>query len=652
MKNAEDNRLRLCIMIIITLVLSALLFLGSYYGDNKYTNKSTQPVAGVLILNERDVENGRFVYLINDWEIYRDKLLTPTDFEEFILPDEYVFIGQYGGFEGDSGSNRSPHGSATYRLNISVSSAPGFYTLEIPEIYSSYRIYINGILSSQMGEPSPEKYYAKTGMSKLSFYAENRVEIIIQATDYDHFYSGMVYPPAFGKADVVDKVLAARLTLRTVVIVLALGVGLIYFVIWLILSKNKSRAVNFALYYTALCMCYALYISYPIVKSFFSVSNYWYIIENLALPFLLSIIMETQLRITDVSGLYAKAMSTTSIFTCFWSLFVPFIMGDSLLLMMAHSRLMGGYIWICAVFLIISSARCILKGISHSSIILAGSVTFGASLLMDRMLPLFEPIYFGWFSEIAGGFYVAIISGIMTSAVASEFSMRIRLEGEVENVTRIMAVQKADYTDLLKKEEKLRADRHDFRHHIAVLKQLTASRDIKGLQTYLENFEQKHSTTLLSVSFCKNYVIDMVLRMYSKLAQSADCPFTVKAQLHAELPFDDSDLCVLLSNLLENALEASGYLPQSKRYIRIDIRCRMNLFGVSVTNAFDGFLQKQNNNYFSRKQEGRNGIGIASIRAICDKYGGTSDFRIQENDLFRSDIFLPLDQQKNNSSEE
>ena len=238
------------------------------------------------------------------------------------------------------------------------------------------------------------------------------------------------------------------------------------------------------------------------------------------------------------------------------------------------------------------------------------------------------------------------ISGVMASSVAAEFRMRVRLEGEVENVSRIMAVQKADYADLLKKEDKLRADRHDFRHHIAVLQQLTAAGDIDGLDTYLENFERKHNTTLLSESYCRNYVIDMVLRMYSRLAQSQSCSFIVKAQLPSQLPFDDSDLCVLLSNLLENALEASGYLADNQRSIRIDIRCKMGRFGISVTNAFDGYLRMENKRYVSRKQDGRNGIGIDSIRAVCDKYDGTANFYIHEGNLFRGDIFLSLGDNK------
>ena len=416
-----NNRLKLCVLLVITLAFSAVLFLLSYYGDNKYTAVGPQPLAGVLVLTEQELEENNFVYLIDDWEIFRDRLLTPEDFQtQLLLPDEYVFIGQYGGFEGHSGSHSSPHGSATYRLNISVSGAPDFYSLEIPEIYSAYRIYINGMLAEQMVEPSPDGYYAETGMRRLSFYAANRIEIVVQVTDYDHFYSDMVYPSAFGKAAFVDRVLGMRLAIRTAAIVLAVVVGLFYTAVWLILRLNKNHTLNLALYYAALCAFYALYISYPVIKTFFDVSSLWYKIEALSLPLLLLVITGVQLRITDISGLAAKIMCILGIFVCFWSLCVPLAMGDSLLLMIAHSRFIAAYCWICAAFLLLSSARCVLRGVSHSNIVLAGSVIFGASLLMDRLLPLFEPIYFGWFSEIAGGFYVIAISGVMASSVAAD----------------------------------------------------------------------------------------------------------------------------------------------------------------------------------------------------------------------------------------
>ena len=148
-------------------VFSVILFLACYASDNKYTADGPQAKQGLLVLDEAMLEEHPVVFLIQGWEIYRDMLLAPEDFAEGannLTPDEFVFIGQYGGFEGSS-PGRSPHGSATYRLTIVLPSEPFAYTLELPEIYSAYTLYINGVKAQQFGDPDPEHFRAETAIT-------------------------------------------------------------------------------------------------------------------------------------------------------------------------------------------------------------------------------------------------------------------------------------------------------------------------------------------------------------------------------------------------------------------------------------------------------------------------------------------------------
>jgi len=152
---------------------SLALFWACYNLDNKYTAGGPQPERGVLVLSEAQLEKHPVVFLVHGWEIYRDRLLAPEDFAAGtggLSPDEFVFIGQYGGFEAGN-PERSPHGSATYRLTIGIPSEPAAYTLELPEIYSAYTLYINGVKAHQFGEPNPAHYRPETGMTSVSFLA-------------------------------------------------------------------------------------------------------------------------------------------------------------------------------------------------------------------------------------------------------------------------------------------------------------------------------------------------------------------------------------------------------------------------------------------------------------------------------------------------
>ena len=638
-------------LILVAAVISAALFLLCYSMDNKYTWGGPRAADGALVLSERDLRENPFVYLTTGWELYRGRLLAPADFENAPpSPDEIVFIGQYGGMEGGAGSGR-PHGSATWRLNISLPPETTSYTLELPEIYSAYRLYINGELIRGMGVPDRDGYRAETGNSKAAMLTSGHIEIIVAAADYSHYYSGMVYPPAFGHTDAVEGMLNSRFGIRAAAIALSLGVGLLYLGVWFLLGKRRGEAEILPLYYAALCLCFSIYICYPAVKTIWAVGSWWYALESPAYPIILLLVMLIQNRISDAPRFPASLMTAFGIFACVWSLAVPFVLSGSLFLMMAHSAVLTVYTWAAALYLLVTSVFGAHRNAVHSRVMLAGAVVFGTACVTDRLLPLFEPIRFGWFSEISGGFYVILIGIVLAMEIAGQFRLRMQLEGRVESVTRMMEVQKAYHPELLEKEEELRAARHDFRHHMSAVLELANKGELEKLISYARSFDEGIGFGKQK-AFCSHYMIDMLLRMYDGLARRQNTDFSVEAALPDSLPFEDTDICVLMSNLLENALEASLSVPEPDRRISVRLVCKLNRFAVSIENAFDGALKTSGDRFLSAKQKGREGIGIQSVRSVCGRYGGSADFSVQTNQpdrsgqaahTFRAEILLPLD---------
>ncbi len=236
MNQAQYQRLiGLVALFLASAGIAAGLFSLSYRYDNKYTAPGPQPFAGVLLLSEEDLEQHPVIWLVRDWEIYRDRLLTPSDLAEgLLLPDELVFIGQYGGFEGRVTAGlpaRNPHGSATYRLNLSLPAETRSYILELPEIFSAYRLYLNGTLMQSLGNTEPIGYRPETGITAVTVQAAEQLEILLAVTDYSHFYSGLVYPPAFGEHGAVARMMNQRLSGRTLICAVALGIGSAYLLI-------------------------------------------------------------------------------------------------------------------------------------------------------------------------------------------------------------------------------------------------------------------------------------------------------------------------------------------------------------------------------------------------------------------------------------
>lgn len=111
--------------------------------------------------------------------------------------------------------------------------------------------------------------------------------------------------------------------------------------------------------------------------------------------------------------------------------------------------------------------------------------------------------------------------------------------------------------------------------------------------------------------------------------------------LLADLSIDEIDLCLVFSNLLENAIQASVKTVPARRKINVEIYPHHNhLLLIHVENTFDGKIQQKNNIFQSSKRAG-SGIGIESIRHTVEKNGGACSFT-HEDGIFSAKIMLRI----------
>ena len=217
--------------------------------------------------------------------------------------------------------------------------------------------------------------------------------------------------------------------------------------------------------------------------------------------------------------------------------------------------------------------------------------------------------------------------------MANSLNRNARLRRENE----LLSMQQQRYENLKTAIEEARQARHDMRHQLSQISALAESGDLESLKAYLAKTVSRIPNP--DMQFCENRAADSVVGYYCALAKREDIPFRSKLDLPEALPVDEIDMCLVLSNLLENALEASLRTAPDKRQIRITAYLHAErLLLIEAQNAYDGEIKEKGGVFRSSKRKGP-GIGIQSVRHIAEKTGGASTFACQDG-VFSAKVML------------
>ena len=185
----------------------------------------------------------------------------------------------------------------------------------------------------------------------------------------------------------------------------------------------------------------------------------------------------------------------------------------------------------------------------------------------------------------------------------------------------------------------IRGWRHDYRNHIQTMKAYAAAEDWDAICHYLELLDED-LTTVDTVIKTGNAMTDAILNSKISLAKSKDIQVIADADIPVKLNSSEIDLCCIIGNLFDNAIEASMQLPKEKRLIRIYMDMKNTQLYISFTNFTAGKkLKKQGNLFKSTKGEGH-GLGLVRMDAIVDRLGGYIS-RNSEDGAFTTEILLP-----------
>ena len=196
------------------------------------------------------------------------------------------------------------------------------------------------------------------------------------------------------------------------------------------------------------------------------------------------------------------------------------------------------------------------------------------------------------------------------------------------------------YTEQIKgTNREIRVWQHDMKQHLNCMSDMLIKNDVTGAAKYLEKFTDSVKGTYLRIS-SGNYIADAVLSSKISLAIERGINFDCKASLPENLSIDDVDFCSILSNILENAIEACERIAD-KPFIRCNVEKIKSQLVIEVENSSDGNYKKNGDVFKSVKEKGVHGIGLRHTQSIVEKYEGLCGINAEEN-IFKILVSIPL----------
>ncbi len=187
---------------------------------------------------------------------------------------------------------------------------------------------------------------------------------------------------------------------------------------------------------------------------------------------------------------------------------------------------------------------------------------------------------------------------------------------------------------------KMQEWRHDYHNHIQVLKANLIFQQYGQAMDYLDKLE-KDLTTVDTVLKTGNVMVDAILNSKLSLMQEKKISVDATASLPDAIVVSETDLSVLIGNILDNAIEACMKIPHEKeRFIRIYMDIVKQQLYIYVANSMEKDLPKTHGSFLSGKQ-GAHGFGLPRIDSIVAKYNGFLN-RQTEPGVFATEIMLPL----------
>ncbi|MDR2555313.1 MAG: GHKL domain-containing protein [Fibromonadaceae bacterium] len=204
-----------------------------------------------------------------------------------------------------------------------------------------------------------------------------------------------------------------------------------------------------------------------------------------------------------------------------------------------------------------------------------------------------------------------VIAIIVVLAILAFFIRRLNktikiYKAEAEFARCIISDERAHYQKMTEMYETLSSLRHDFKYYLKKIDELLQTGDIEKTKLYLTEIKKRIPESGLHY-YCTDHAVNSLLTSYAKDCEKLNIEYNIKIALPNQFSIPRYDTCIILCNLLENALEACKKLEKG-REIDLAIKTGGQRIAIKVENSFDGVVSENAN--------------LRSVKAIAERYGG------------------------------
>ena len=182
---------------------------------------------------------------------------------------------------------------------------------------------------------------------------------------------------------------------------------------------------------------------------------------------------------------------------------------------------------------------------------------------------------------------------------------------------------------------------HDMRHHLNMLGNFLVNNKVQQAEEYIKKV-QSDIEAITPKRFCENETVNLLCSSFLNSADRIGARLTLDVKLPKTLSITDPELCSVLSNALENALNAVKQLEDERRWVSLYCGIRLGKLLIEVKNPYDGEVVIKDGLPVSDNDG--HGFGTVSIRAITERNGGICTFKAEEN-VFELRFMLPIKSQ-------